>query len=264
MTMKSIIPTAALLSLVSLNSFATEKVTQPAATNPVSVPVPETTLETPSVSNSFGVFTSINVGTQGIGMDVGYQFNPHLKARLRGAYLSYDYKDTWDDVAQAKLNYNGSNFGAILDYHPWAACFHVSTGLNLTGMNAKLNVTNSTGIDSVKIGDDTYDLRNGTSIHGRYQWNRVQPYLGVGWSSDGDKDRSFYFSIDLGVNFMGTGKFSVGHTGDLSYTDNSGKTYKASDADIERSVRKEGRDFFKIVDKIWVYPVLQIGVGYRF
>ena len=38
----------------------------------------------------------------------------------------------------------------------------------------------------------------------------------------------------------------------------------ATEAVMEESIRKEGRDFFKIADDLSVYPVIQFAIGARF
>lgn len=236
-------------------SFAVEEAPLSVAESPAVAAVPAES------SEAFGVFTAVNVGTLGAGMDVGYQFNPYFKARLRGAFLGFDYDDSWDGgKADAKLKYNGHNVGVLVDCHPWGGSFHVTAGLTLSGMNAKLDVTNASGDQQIAVGDDVYGFSSDAAIHAKYQWDRVQPYLGIGWSSDGEGDRSWYFSVDLGVNFIGSGDFTIGHSGDIR----TGLGAQATSAELERSVRAEGKDFFKIADHLTVYPVVQLGAGYRF
>ena len=38
----------------------------------------------------------------------------------------------------------------------------------------------------------------------------------------------------------------------------------ATEEVMEKSIRKEGRDFFRIADDLCVYPVLQFALGARF
>lgn len=104
--------------------------------------------------------------------------------RMRGAYMQLDYDDTWSDV-EGKIEYDGSNAGLILDYHPFGGVFRISAGLNYSKMclNAK-----------------------GTMEHNL------------------------------------AGEYDFG-----------GYQFKV-----------EGKDFFKIADDIFVYPFIQLGMGYRF
>lgn len=238
-------------------------------------PATEPALEKAPEHPAHGILTEVNVGTQGIGLSIGYEFNQHFKLRMRGAYLAYDYDDDWGNgadglTAKGKMDFDGSNVGLILDYHPFGGRFHVSGGLNFADTKVKIdsNLNAATGADG---SEGTYDFGgvtyraagNSGNIHGKYSWNTVQPYLGIGWSSDGDGDRSLYFSIDLGVNFIGNGSLSVGASDNIQAW-NGTDWEKASNATIEHSVREEGKDFFKIADDLFVYPVLQIGMGYRF
>ena len=74
-----------------------------------------------------------------------------------------------------------------------------------------------------------------------------------------------YHRLDLGINFMGSGSLTVGSSGNLNYRDTATNEMRpATNAVLEESIRKEGRDFFKIADDLCVYPVLQLGIGARF
>jgi len=228
-----------------------------------------------------GVFMDINVGTQGVGMNVGYEFNRHLKLRLRGSYLAADYDETWSNGSwettplDGKFEFDGSSVGLLLDYHPFGGRFHLTGGLNFSGMtlDAKATMQNETGLHGLsgeyEFGGTTYKVTGGDEarVKGSYEWNRVQPYLGIGWSSDGEGDRSFYFSCDIGVNFIGKGSLSVSHSGaNIQVKGPDGQFRDAGNIDalLEASLREEGKDFFDIADKIIVYPVIQLGVGGRF
>lgn len=220
-------------------------------------------------ANAIGIFAAVNVGTQGIGMDLGYEFNKYLKLRVRGAYLGYSYEDTWSDV-DVELELNGSNFGVILDTHPFGNGFRISTGLNFSGLSIEAN--GSMALDNYDLAGKTYNL-GGTEyrvvgsdgyVNAEYKWNRVQPYIGIGWSSDGEGDREVFFSFDLGINFIGTGNLSIGVSDNVEMQNPDGSWSKADTSTAERSLREEGKDFFKIADDLCVYPVLQLGMGFRF
>lgn len=228
-----------------------------------------------------GVFMDVNVGTLGVGVNVGYEFNRHLKLRVRGSYLAADYDKTWSDGSwgstplDGKFEFDGSSVGLLLDYHPFGGSFHLTGGLNFSGMklDAKATMKNAADLQGLSgeydFGGTTYKVAAGdeAQVKGRYEWNRVQPYLGIGWSSDGDGDRSFYFSCDIGVNFIGKGQLSVSHSGaDIQVKGPDGQYHDVADIDamLEASLREEGKDFFDIADKVIVYPVIQFGIGGRF
>lgn len=297
---KNHITALALAASFCMSAFATE--TQ--ATAPVQDPtlassqqtVSNQTVQDPSLAETetpaestvparkaTGVFMDVNIGTMGIGMNIGYEFNRYLKLRVRGSYLAADYDKTWNEdswgVGQplnGKFEFDGSSVGLLLDYHPFAGCFHLTGGLNFSGMKLDAKATME-GSDTLSAYNGVYEfggyeyrvegLGKEAQVKGRYEWNRVQPYLGFGWSSNGEGKRSVYFSCDIGVNFIGKGSLKVSHSGaDIHAFDrNTGKEiHQDIDSLLEQSLREEGKDFFDIADKLIVYPVIQFGIGGRF
>ena len=219
------------------------------------------------VDTARGITFDINVGTQGIGMSLGYEFNKHLKMRVRGAYLKASYNDTWGD-GDGEIEYDGNNAGILLDYHPFGGVFHLSAGLNFSKSTLSATASAQHNLKGTyDLGGYTFEVvDNEARIKGEYDWNNLQPYIGIGWSTDGDGDHSLYFTLDIGVNFIGSGKFSINSIEGINnvkgpHGENLGHiTYSIA----EQAVREEGKDFFKIADDIIVYPVIQLGMGYRF
>ena len=240
-------------------------------------PIPEENLPELQAAkrNALGVFFDINAGTQGVGFNIGYEFNRYFKLRFRSGFMSYNYSDDWNEM-DFEAKFNGNNRGLILDVHPFAGKFHVSAGLNFNPikLEAKGHMDGSQyagDFDPSKIyelGNTQYRLQDGTLegwVFGKYSWRSCQPYLGIGWSSDGDGDRGLYFSFDLGLNFMGSGSFAVTSSGGVEQAPIGTDDWRPlDDSSLKDSLMEEGKDFFKIADKLYVWPVLQIGIGYRF
>lgn len=245
-------------------------------TDPLATPaIPEANLPElkEAERNALGVFFDVNAGTQGIGFNVGYEFNRYIKMRLRTAFLSYSYDEDDDDVDfTAELNNNST--ALLVDVHPFAGKFHISAGLNFCPLSVEtkgaLNKSkiSAEGRDYFMVGDKVYGLNDGIEsgwLAGKYSWRSTQPYLGIGWSSDGDGDRSLYFSFELGVNFIGSGKLEVSHSDGIWQSDTPEGTRRPLNKNIlESTLREEFGDVFKVLDQIYVYPVMQIGIGFRF
>ena len=222
-----------------------------------------------SVAWPSGVFADLSVGTQGLGMDVGYSFNRHFKLRARGTFLTYERDDNWDEVnVTCKLkNYS---CGLIFDYHPFGESFRLSVGINASPLKVQADGTMD-GSDQFNgeytLGDYDYKVDGVGKVRGEYKWNTVQPYIGIGWSCSSQSEHAWFFTADLGVNFIGNGKLRVNSSGDIQQK-KVGEPHSAyhpvDNSLLETSLREEGKDFFKIADKIVVYPVVHIGVGCRF
>lgn len=224
--------------------------------------------------NAYGVFFDVNAGTQGIGFNVGYEFNRYLKLRFRTAWLGASFNQEWDEM-DVSAKFNGNTTGLLLDVHPFAGSFHVTGGFNFRPISVEAKGTMNSSIPGVINSDKIYSLGDkhykymgdGTGwVRGEYKWRSCMPYLGIGWSSNGEGDRGLYFSCDLGVNFIGTGKFSVqsSETG-IYEVSSDGQIIKAvGNSELRDAIWKEGEDVFKIADQIFVYPVIQLGMGFRF
>ena len=117
------------------------------------------------------------------------------------------------------------------------------------------------------VGGTEYSVTDGdyADINGKYSWNHAQPYIGIGYQNYLFEGTSLYYSVDFGINFMGSGDLTVGSSDNLRYRDPVTNQFKpVTDGVLEDSIRKEGRDFFKIADDLCVYPVLQFAIGARF
>lgn len=211
----------------------------------------------------------VNAGTQGAGVSLGYKLNPSVRLRLRGAMLSYEQNENWSD-SQAQLKLYGDNVGLLVDIFPGEGNFYITAGLNFSEnkMRCRSRIDRKPGmVGTATVGGIEYSIIEGThaEINGKYSWNHAQPYIGIGYQDDLFDSSTFYYSLDLGINFMGSGNLTVSGSDNLRYRDPATNEMKpATEAMMEESIRKEGRDFFKIADDLSVYPVIQFAIGARF
>ena len=208
-------------------------------------------------------------GTQGLGMSIGCRFNPYIGVRLRGATLGYSSTETWGNQRTC-LNLNGDNAGLLVDIHPFGSNFYLTAGLTFceSTMRYCARFTRGLGEDChIQMGGFHFELRDDTAgeISGKYSWNKLQPYIGIGYTETITADYPFYYSIDLGINYMGSGKFRTGNKGHFTCQDPVWLTTSdATDEQINAAVRREGRDFFRFADRLRFYPVLQLSIGLQF
>ncbi len=211
----------------------------------------------------------INAGTQGAGASIGYKINPGVRLRLRGAMLGYSANEDWGD-SDTHLNIYGNNVGLLVDIFPGEGNFYISAGLNFSEskMRCRSRIYRKPGMAANAIvGGTEYSVTDGdfADINGKYSWNHAQPYIGIGYQDSLPGSSIIYYSVDFGINFMGSGDLTVSSSGNLRYREPATNQFKpATDAVLEDSIRKEGRDFFKIADDLCVYPVLQFALGARF
>ena len=225
--------------------------------------------EPPPIAGHPGFSIAASGGTQGLGMSIGYRPNPYVGFRLRGARLSYDYHDTWGNHPSL-LKLNGDNAALLLDIYPFGGNFYITAGLTLSQAGMRSHATirgKASGDTPVHLGGSEFIMRQSESGHlaASYDWNRVQPYFGIGYSDTLWENSSLYYSIDLGFNYMGSGRLKTASSGYfLTYDSRYFQWSEASRSDIAAAMHSELRDFLDFADKIRFYPVLQLSIGLQF
>jgi len=106
----------------------------------------------------------------------------------------------------------------------------------------------------------TYDI-NGVSysaaqvgnLRGNVDFNSIAPYLGIGWGNPFGSGGNWSFSCDLGVVFQGSPNVSLAADGQF-----------ADDPAFQANLEAERRDLEDELDSYKYYPVVSLGVTYRF
>ena len=231
----------------------------------------EPELNTPHRSSTAPNFTiAATGGTQGLGMSIGYRFNPYIGVRLRGATIGYDCTETWGNQ-RTRLNLNGDNAGLLVDIYPFGGNFYLTAGLtyceSTMRYRARFKSPGVGGEYDIYMGGFEFQLVGDQpgEISGKYSWDKLQPYIGIGYADTLCDGYPLYYSIDLGINYMGSARFRTSNNGRFEYEDPRWLlAHNATDEQINAAVRREGHDFFKFAERLRFYPVLQLSVGLRF
>jgi hypothetical protein len=149
---------------------------------------------------------SLNLSTNGIGLEVSRSINNKFTARLGCNYLPISIKNYQIDFSGTKLNANGDvklgSISAYLDWHPFKNNFKVTGGVAymLTSLNVTAFLKDSIRQGDLKIGPDQVG-----KISLDINPNSIAPYLGIGYGRNIPKSK-FGVSIDLGVFYIGSPK----------------------------------------------------------
>jgi len=195
------------------------------------------------------LFVAPQVSTLGIGIEGGYRFHQYLGARANWNWLELD--ETLEvDGNEFKGKIGLHSFGANLDVFPFEESgWHVTGGLRYNGNEGKLSVTPSAD-QTIEIGGTRYGVGQVGSLDGKVDFNNFAPYLGIGWMGSVFHPNVF-LTADAGVMFHGSPKVSLNCTGPAC-------------AVIADDIERERRDIVKEVEDLSVYPVLSVGIGYKF
>lgn len=198
-------------------------------------------------------------GSLGLGLELTVGLSPQWNARLgangfnytdngrKAGHLEYD--------ATAKLR-TGT---ALLDWHPGGHGFRLSGGL----------VYNDTHIDGTSvvpasgnyvIGGVPVPVSLVGTLSGRIDFDPVVPYLGIGWGNAVMPGRKVGFFLDAGAMFQGKGKVKL----TPNIPAGSPLNDPTARAALDILLRQEERDVENDVADYTVYPVVAIGLTYRF
>jgi hypothetical protein len=198
-------------------------------------------------------------GTLGGGGELTVGISPLWNVRLGGN--AFNYTDDRREVsgifydAKARLR----TVSALLDLHPGGGGFRLSAGA----------IYNDTKVDgnSLVPASGFYDIGGvpvpaalvGT-LNGQIKFDPVVPYVGLGWGNAVGPGGHVRFAADLGAMFQGKGKVTL----TPQIPAGSPLNAPAARAALQILLDREERDIENDVADYTVYPVVSIGVSYRF
>lgn len=198
---------------------------------------------------------SLKISTLGLGLEA--QTSIYEKLNFRLGVNNWQYDDT---STEGGISYDTElqlfTFSALVDWHPFNGIFRVSTGLMLNNNEIDLN-GKITGSQTVSIGNKSYVFSAGTdSINGSVEFNDIAPYLGIGWGNALGPDKNWGFLFDIGILFQGSP--------DVSLTANAPSLGAVVQADINSEIANEIAQLENDIDGFDIYPVVSLGVSYKF
>jgi hypothetical protein len=208
-------------------------------------------------SNVHADAVGFNIGTHGIAIDYQKAISNKLNARFIISDMPLSTEIEEEDI-KYELEYDRTNIGILLDYHPMAGAFHLTAGLHILDNNLNLEATSNNG--QYDIGDNTYTSNN-LELKAKIAFAKASPYLGLGWGNTiGGTGLSG--NIDLGILYAGKPSASLDASGTVSngVIDVNVRHYAAFQQDLE----KERADLEDELKNFNVLPIIQFGLIYKF
>lgn len=197
--------------------------------------------------------TSLDIGTTGLGVHVTKAVAPKVNARFGVNFASYSYDGNTSDV-EYDFKLKLATADALLDYHPFDGAFRLSGGAVYNGNKIEAKAKPN-GNGTYTINGNTYSSATVGSLDGKIDFRKVAPYLGIGWGNAA-KEAGWGFAMDLGVTFQGSPKTELASSGCSASA--------ASCAQLASDVQAENAKLADEVKDFKAYPVIRLGVSYRF
>jgi hypothetical protein len=168
---------------------------------------------------SFGA----TAGMLGLGLVYAYPLSERLVIRggINGSSYSFDRTKSGIDY---ELDINWESASVALDFHPNRGALRLSFGFLKNG-NSLLTrsrvsenvtvggVTYTLTEENVTVGGVTYTLTEIGTLRGEFSFNRIAPFIGMGW--DWSRNKRFGITFDFGVVSQGSPTVSLSADGPL-------------------------------------------------
>lgn len=202
----------------------------------------------------------VQAGSMGVGVNLSQPINRYFNLRFNVNGFYYNYENKIREI-KYKANFNWLNFGLLADYHPFSNGFYLTGGAyyNDNAITLKSDIENQT----IQIGDIIFDTsylgKNGLS--GKLQFNKVNPYVGIGYASNNMSARGFTLVGEVGVLFTGTPKLTY----NVECNNNiAGIDITAICNQLKEATATEKDKIYNKFKNITVYPVIYLGFAYKF
>lgn len=192
---------------------------------------------------------ALKASTLGAGLELERSFTDSIGARIGINYFTYDHTDTEDGIVY-NIDFQLQSLSAMIDWHPFQGSFRISAGAlyNKNELEA-----NSKASSSYTIGDVTYTSSQVSSLKAVIDFDEISPYIGMGWDTSYGKQNAYGFLCELGMVYQGSPNVDLTAIGPITST-----------AVFQTQLAKEKANLENSLDDYEFYPLLSIGVSYRY
>lgn len=197
-----------------------------------------------------GVAVDARAGTTGLGLEGVVGLSPKVNFRLGYNEGDFDYSADEDDI-EYDVNLSLQSVSGLLDWHPAGGGFRFSAGAFYNGNEAEGTARPT---ESKEIGDTVFTPEQIGTLRATVDFPTWAGYLGFGFGNAVSKDGRWTVLFDIGLMFHSSPEFTLTSDGTL-----------ADNAFFQQELKKEEQEIDDdVVSKIRYYPVITLGLAYRF
>ncbi len=189
---------------------------------------------------------SVKISTLGINVEGVRSFGPSLNTRLGLALFSYSHEgggdgDDYEYTGDLKL----LSISALADWFPFKNFFRITGGVLINLNEAELEMIPT---ETYQIGGDLYTPEKLGKLNAKVDFNKVAPYIGIGFGNPMSGGSGLAFTFDIGTVYQGAPNVDLTATGLI----------EPSGAPDQEKTLENNLDWFQ-----W-YPVISFGLTYKF
>ena len=216
-------------------------------------------ITTKPVKRNASVGINYKAGTLGLGVDFVLNFNKTIASRLSfNGYSQFKNITLYNEKLDTfqKLNIKGAlqSSSLLLDIHPWQNAFYFSYGAYYSKNRINVNYKPVSG--EIDLGDHKYPSMQVGNVDTVINLKRkINPYFGIGLSSM-DRNDKWHFIVDIGAIYINKPIATV-HA-------EASKGFEAMQPILDNESKIEEKKLNNYIKKFKVYPVVSVGVGFKF
>jgi hypothetical protein len=197
----------------------------------------------------------LKAGTLGFGVDASKAINSGVSLRLNMNKLSYstEVSSDYSAILEANREYNLQTIGLLVDFH--LLQLRVTAGAYINN-NEIIETTKPSSLGGISLNSIPYDLSKIAAVKSTVTFNKISPYLGVGWGNNGNRD-GWNITLDVGLMYHGDPKLDLEIITNPKVPSIIGHAIQA-DALLEKEIQERDLSDFPF------YPVVMIGINYSF
>ena len=190
----------------------------------------------------------VKLGTLGFGVEVNYPLNSYLTVAVGLNKFSKSRTDTIDNN-DYKENIDLKTLSLLLNFHPFAGSFRLTAGAMINNNELSLKAEPNATYD---INGTLYSAAQVGKLEANVDFHKFAPYAGIGFGHSASSGLGF--TLDLGVMMQGKPNVDLSSTGGVL----------SNDATFQSELKKEEANAEDDIKDFTVYPVVSVGLNYRF
>lgn len=229
-----------------------------------------------SGTSRFGVSVSAGV-LGGLGLSVGVPVSDRFNLRIAGGgfKVSRSFNVSNDNGSSNNFDVTAKllHYGLLADWHPFKSSFRVTAGALRNGSELTLGSAPNSG--DVNVGNCTYtsNAADPLRVNGSTNYRSLAPYAGLGWGGNLNGAPGFFATADLGAMIVGSSNITldargrgVTKSGPIAECGVPGVTVTdaSTDPNVRNELAKDQRKLNDSADRLKVFPMLSLGIGWRF
>ncbi len=197
-----------------------------------------------------GVAVGATIGTSGTGLDVQVKLGPIFTLRGSLDRLTHSAEESYDGIDyNADLTFDTA--GAFIDVHPMGNGLLISGGAYFGDRDIALAGTPTGPVD---IGGQVYSPGQVGTLNGAVKLGDLAPFLGIGW------DDTFYRNSRWGIRAIAGVAWS--DAPEVALTSTGGSL--SNDPTFRARLREESRRITEETEGYGLFPIIQVGLNYKF